>query len=156
MSELFLDMAERCSKAFTNTTQTANTRKKNVFLKRNGLCELPVIMMLMKVTANAGQKIGTLMDLASDTNYLTHKAVDRLRRSEKVTLVEHGLGGMTMKVNKERYHLRGRIKMPNGKEIAHELVCYGLDEIAKVHKVIEPEKLQILPGGQAGGVEEAK
>ena len=36
-------------------------------------------MMLMEVTANAGQKIGALVDLASDTNYITHKAAHRLR-----------------------------------------------------------------------------
>lgn len=35
-------------------------------------------MMLLEVTANAGQKIGTLIDLASDTNYITNEAADRL------------------------------------------------------------------------------
>ena len=30
--------------------------------------------MLLDVTANDGQRIGTLIDLASDTNYITHKA----------------------------------------------------------------------------------
>ncbi|KAK5920106.1 hypothetical protein CgunFtcFv8_023946 [Champsocephalus gunnari] len=34
------------------------------------------------------------------------------------------------------------VKTPKGTEKAHELVCYGLEEIAKVHKVISPEKLQ--------------
>ncbi len=57
---------------------------------KSGLNELPVIMMLMEVTTNAGQKIGTLIDLASDTNYITHEAADRLKlRSEKITLVLH-------------------------------------------------------------------
>lgn len=31
-----------------------------------GMEELPVIMMLLEVRANAGQKIGTLIDQASD------------------------------------------------------------------------------------------
>ena len=35
-----------------------------------------------------------------------------------------------------------RVKTPKGAEKAHELICYGLDEIAKVHKVVKPEKLQ--------------
>lgn len=35
-------------------------------------------MMLLEVTANAGQKIGTLIDLASDTNYITHRAASSL------------------------------------------------------------------------------
>ena len=45
-------------------------------------------MMLLEVTANAGQKIGTLIDLASDTNYITHEAAGRLNlKSEDITLV---------------------------------------------------------------------
>lgn len=34
-----------------------------------GLQELPVITMLLELTANARQKIGTLIDLASDQLY---------------------------------------------------------------------------------------
>ena len=100
-------------------------------------------MMLMEVTANAGQKIGTLVDLASDTNYITHQAADRLKlRSEKITLVVHGVGGMTTKVATRRYLLRIRVKTPKGTVKAHELVCYGLNEIAKVHRVVRPEQLK--------------
>lgn len=55
--------------------------------------------MLLEVTANAGQKIGTLIDWASDTNYSTYREVGRLKlRSEKITLVVHGVRGMAMKV----------------------------------------------------------
>ena len=44
--------------------------------------------MILEVTANAGQKIGTLIDLASDTNYITHEAAGELNlRSEVVTLI---------------------------------------------------------------------
>lgn len=51
-------------------------------------------MMLLEVVANAGQKVGTLIDLASDTNYITHKAASRLNlRSEDITLIVHGVGG---------------------------------------------------------------
>lgn len=100
MSELPPEMADRCRKAFTNkSTGRSDASSQSELLQRNGLCEIPVIMMLMKVTANAGQKIGTLIDLASDTNYITHKAAERLRlRSEKITLVVYGVGGMTIKV----------------------------------------------------------
>lgn len=69
LSELSQEMADRCRKAFTNTNKTAVTLDasgQSELLQRNGLTELPVIMMLMQVTANAGQKIGTLIDLASD------------------------------------------------------------------------------------------
>lgn len=40
----------------------------------SGLVEWPVLIMLLEVTANAEQKIGTLIDLVSDTNYITHEA----------------------------------------------------------------------------------
>ncbi len=84
-----------------------------------------------------------MLDLASDTNYITHKAAERLRlRSEDVTLIVHGVAGMTIKVKTKRYLLRVRVKADEDKERAHELLCYGLDEIAKVHKVIKPKQLQ--------------
>lgn len=54
-------------------------KDKMGLLFESGLKELPVIMMLMEVTTNAGQKIGTLINLASDTNYITHEAADRLK-----------------------------------------------------------------------------
>ena len=143
LAELSSVQAERCRMAFTNkATEGGMKYHQSQLLKKSGLCELPVIMMLMEVTANAGQKIGALVDLASDTNYITHKDAHRLRlRSEEVTLIVHGVGGMTIKVNTERYLLRVRVKTPKGAEKAHELICYGLDEIAKVHKVVKPEKL---------------
>lgn len=69
--------------------------------------ELPVILMLLEVTANAGQKIGTLINLASDTNYITHGAASRLNlKGEKIALVVHGVGGMTtnrMRPNNRKY-----------------------------------------------------
>lgn len=106
-------------------------------------CELPVIPMLLELTTNAGQKIGTLIDLASDTNYITHRAAGRLKlRSEMITLVVHGVGGMAMKVKTKRYLLKVRVKTPRGTERAHELISYGLDEIAKVHRVIKVHQLK--------------
>ncbi|XP_048836046.1 uncharacterized protein LOC125711305 [Brienomyrus brachyistius] len=144
LSQLSPELAEQCRKAFTNRSSvTLKTAGQSELLKKNGLIELPVIMMLMQVTANAGQKIGTLIDLASDTNYITHKAAERLGlRSEEITLVIHGVGGMTMRVNTRRYLLKVRVKTPKGTERAHQLVCYGLDEIAKVYQTIQPEKLK--------------
>lgn len=136
-------MADKCRRAFTNITAITNCAEKNQLrlMEANGFEELPVIMMLLEVTSNAGQKIGTLFDLASDTNYITHRATERLRlRSEKITLVIHGVRGMAMKVNTRRYLLR--VKTPRGTKRAHVLICYGLNEIPKVHRVIKPEQLK--------------
>lgn len=117
LAELSPELAEKCRRAFTNKiAHTSSTgRNQSKLLTRYGLRELPVLMMLMEVTSNAGQKVGTLLDLASDTNYITHKAADRLRlQREMITLVVHGVGGMTMRVSRERYLLRVRVKTSKG------------------------------------------
>lgn len=49
---------------------------------------------------------------------------------------------MAMKVKTKRYLLKVRVKTPKGTETVHELICYGLEEIAKVHRVIEAQQLQ--------------
>ncbi|XP_060762855.1 uncharacterized protein LOC132872219 [Neoarius graeffei] len=144
ISGLTPDMAEKFRRAFTNMAAKSHCIEKNLpGVMDSNTCDLPVILMLLEVTANAGQKIGTLIDLASDTNYITHRAARRLKlRSEKVTLVVHGVGGMAMKVKTKRYLLKVRVKTPRGTEQAHELICYGLNEIAKVQRVIKPHQLK--------------
>lgn len=93
--------------------------------------------------SNTGQKNGILIDLASDTNYITHRAAKRLGlASEKVTLVVYGVGGIATSVNSLRYHLRVRVIMPQGTEKAYQLICYGLDEIAQVRTSVRPEQIQ--------------
>ncbi|XP_047206287.1 uncharacterized protein LOC124858335 [Girardinichthys multiradiatus] len=105
-------------------------------------------MMILEVTANDGQKIGTLIDLASDTNYITHKAAARLNlRSKDITLVVHGVGGMKVSVKTKRYLLKICIRSSRGTFTSHQLVSYGLDSIADIHKHVSPEKLQkFFPG----------
>lgn len=49
-----------------------------------------------------------------------------------------------MKVKTKTYLLKVRVKTSRGTERAHELICYGLDEIAKVHRVIK-EQLKFFP-----------
>uniref|UniRef100_A0A8C5E9X1 ATP-dependent DNA helicase n=1 Tax=Gouania willdenowi TaxID=441366 RepID=A0A8C5E9X1_GOUWI len=51
---------------------------------------------------------------------------------------------MAMNVNTKRYHLKVRVKTPRGTERAHDLICYGLNEIARVHRNITPEKLRLF------------
>lgn len=61
-----------------------------------------MVMMLLEVTANAGQKIVTLIDLAFDTNYTTHRVASINLRSEEITLVVHGIRGMKTRVTISR------------------------------------------------------
>lgn len=108
----------------------------------SGLQELPVLMMLLEVTANAGQKIGTLIDLASDTNYITHKAANRLKvRSEEITLIFHGVGGMKVCVETKCYLLKIHVKTSKGTFKPYQFVCYGLDSIADIHKYVKANHL---------------
>lgn len=67
------ELTEEFRKAFSNKTSAAN-----------GPIAYPVVMMLLEVTTNSDQLIGTLIDLASDTNYITHSAAQR-RSGETVT-----------------------------------------------------------------------
>ena len=100
-------------------------------------------MMLLEVTANAGQKIGSLIDLASDTNYITHKAAGWLNlRSEDIMLVVHGVGGMKVLVKTKRYLQKSRINTPRGTLKSHQLICYGLDNIADIHRHVSAKELQ--------------
>ncbi len=82
---------------FSNTaTRVFNATKETPsLLAQGGLLE-SVIMMPLKVTANAGQKVGTLIDLESDTNYIAHSAANCLTlKGEMITLIIYGVGGIT-------------------------------------------------------------
>lgn len=91
------ELEKQCRDAFSKTASRAlNTSKdQSNLLMAGGLQGLRVIMMLLEITANARQKVGALIDLPSYTNYITHKAAQRLNlRSEEIPLLVHGVGGM--------------------------------------------------------------
>lgn len=139
------ELAKQCRDIFSNTASRAcsTVRDQPGLLVESGLRELPVIVILLEVTANAGQKIRTLIDLASDTNYITHKAASRLNlRNEEITLVVHGVGRMKVCMGTKRYLLKIPINTPKGTLKSRQMVCYGLDSIADVHKHVTPEQLQ--------------
>ena len=136
ISKLSPELAKQCRDAFSNAASKTLNRvtKPSSLLMESGLQEFPVIMMLLEVTANAGQKIGTLIDLASDTNYITHKAASKLNlRSEEITRCPWGRG-MKVHVETKRYLLKIRVETPRGTLQSHQLVCYGLDNIADVYQ----------------------
>lgn len=98
-------------------------------------CEKPVIFMLLEVMAKVGQRIGTLIDLASNVNYITHRAARRLGlQGEKVLIAIQGRGGMANNVTTKRYLLAVKIKTPKCTE--------GLNEIAKMDKAVKAEQLK--------------
>lgn len=99
--------------------------------------ECPVIMMLLDVTTNSGQLVGTLTDLASDTNYISNKAAERLKlNGENIKLIVQGVGGMEKTITTKKYTLRLRVKTPKGTIVEHKLLCYGLEDVAKVNQLL--------------------
>ena len=57
VSELPPEMVEKFRRAFTNITAKTHCADKLGVMESSALPELPVILMLLEVTANAGQKI---------------------------------------------------------------------------------------------------
>ena len=49
---------------------------------------------------------------------------------------------MEVCVETKRYLLKIRVKTPKGTLRAHQLVCFGLDSIAEIHKHVAPKQLQ--------------
>lgn len=49
---------------------------------------------------------------------------------------------MKVQVKTKRYLLKIRVSTSKGTLRAHQLVCYGLDNIADLHKSVTPEELQ--------------
>ena len=136
------DLRAELRKAFSNKASTT------ICTAGGRLNEYPVVMMLLEVTTNSGQMIGTLIDLASDTNYITNNAAQRLGLiGESIKLIVHGIGGMTTTVTTKRYSLRLRVKTTKGTVTEHKLLCYGLESIAEVSQPVTPQQLQkIFPG----------
>lgn len=150
LSKLPPELAQQCRDAFCNITSRAynSTAAERGLLEENGLNEYPVILMILNVPANDGQRIGTLIDLPSDTNYITHRAASKLNlRSEDVTLVVYGVAGMKVSVATKRYLLKIRVNTPRGTLKSHQLICYGLDKIEEVHRHVPAVKVtEDLPG----------
>ena len=116
-----------------STTFKANRRSKSPGSVR----EYPVLMMLQNVEVNHGRMLGALIDLASDTNYITHEAASQLGlEPEKVQLVVFGVGGMKTAVSTSRYTLKVKVMTPRKGRKFQEIVCYGLEEIARVDRPI--------------------
>lgn len=131
------DLREEFRKAFSNKASAITCSAGN------GPTEYPVVMMLLEVTTNSGQLIGTLIDLASDTNYITHSAAQRLGlNGESIRLIVHGVGGMTKTVRTKRCVLRLRVRTSKGAVAEHKLLCYGLESIAEVSHPVTPQQLQ--------------
>ena len=139
--------ADEVKKAFTNTT--ASTARSGAKLQEK---EYPVLMMLVEIETRGGDHLGALIDLASDTNYITHRAAKRLGLvGEPVTLIVHGVGSMVTRVDTKRYLLTIKVWTSRGTLTCHGMTCYGLDDIASVGEVVTSGRLEkFFPGVKSG------
>lgn len=144
---LTLEQLEAIRNACTNKVSSTVCAGKGLVDER-GPKELPVLMMLMEVTTKSGDWIGALIDLASDTNYITHQAAERLGLvGEPITLVVYGVGGMEVKEETKRYCVNLKVATKKWTWRLHELLCYGLKEIAKVDNIVNSTRLErFFPG----------
>ncbi len=108
--------------------------------------------MLVSVTTKRGDSLGALVDLASDTNYITHQAAERLGLTgEPITLVVYGVGTMKVKVDTKRYLVTIKVWTSRGTLKFHEMICYGMEDIAKVDRVVRSKRLeQFFPEAKPG------
>ncbi|RXN38928.1 gag-pol fusion poly [Labeo rohita] len=138
LAELTAEQREKYKNAFSNRISSTVCAKVG-----DGLQEHPVVMMLMGVTTNSGCLIGALIDLASDTNYITNETADHLGLcGENIKLIVHGVGGMKKTVLTKRYSMRLKVKTSKGKVVEHRILCYGLENIAEVSQSVTAEQLQ--------------
>lgn len=138
LAKLSPELKAEFKEAFSNKASTTVCTSTS-----NEPKEYPVIMMLLEATTNSGQLVGTLIDLASDTNYISNEAAKRLKLSgDNIKMIVYGVGGMERTVDTKRYTLRLRIKTPKGTVTEHKLLCYGLENIAKVNQAVKPQHLQ--------------
>ncbi|XP_027138459.1 uncharacterized protein LOC113746562 [Larimichthys crocea] len=133
---------EAVRRACTNKATSRVSTDKSL-IERSGLKEHPVLMMLVPVTTKRGDSLGALVDLASDTNYITHQAAERLGLTgEPISLVVYGVGTMKVKVDTKRYLVTIKVWTSRGTLKLHKMICYGMEDIAKVDRVVTSERLE--------------
>ena len=97
---------------------------------------LPVMVQAQFVTGKDNTKIGTLMDLASTDDYITHRYAKKIGlHGEDVELIVEGIGGKETFYNSKIYQVP--ILDKNGVEVV--ISCYGMEEISSVTPPPEKE-----------------
>ena len=127
-SHHFLLCAKKPVKSGSNVAKTSSNTATGSQSK------LPVMLQAQFVTGVHNTKIGTLMDLCSTDDYVTHRyAKKRNFHGEDVELLVEGLGG------KETFYKTKIYQVPvfdkNGVRI--DIPCFGMDEISSVAAPLE-------------------
>ena len=109
-------------KSSSNVVVTTNTASV-------GKSSLPVMVQAQFVNGVGNSKIGTLMDLCSTDDYVTHRyALKKKFPSEEVNLIIEGVGGKESRYNTKVYQVP--IFDMNGNQ--YIIPCFGLETISSV------------------------
>jgi len=108
------EQLEAVRKACTNKVSSTICAGKDL-VGESGQKEHPVLMMLVEVTTKRGDWVRAPINLASDTNYITHQAAERLGLAgEPITLVIYSVGGMEARVETKRYCVSIKVATKRG------------------------------------------
>ena len=95
----------------------------------------PVMVQTSYVSAKCGTRLGTMFDLCSTDDYITHKCARRNGfEGIDVVLIIEGIAGSEVKIETKLY----TVHLVDNEGEVHELPCYGLEKISSV--VNPPEK----------------
>lgn len=122
-----------------------------VLIEQSGLKEHPFLMILVPVTTKRGDSLGALVELVSNANYITHQAAERLELTgEPISLVVYVVGTMKVRVTK-KYLVTIKVWTSRGTLRFREMICFGMENIAKVDRVGTSEWLgQFFPEVKPG------
>ena len=116
------------------TKSSSKVAKVATMTAKNTNTMLPVMVQAQFVTGCDKSEIGTLMDLCSTDDYVTHRYAKKNHLSgEHVELVVEGMGGKNTYYETKVYMVAIMIQ---GKK--YEFPCYGMDEISSIAE--PPEK----------------
>ncbi|KAG7485761.1 hypothetical protein JOB18_017835 [Solea senegalensis] len=93
-----------------------------------------------------------MLDLASDTNYITHQVAEKLGLTgEPVLIALHGVKTFKEIIQTKRYLVTIKVWTPQRTLRLRQLNCYGLDTIARVGHVVTSEHLEKFFSGVEPG-----
>ena len=117
-----------CSKKPVKSSSKVSSVSATSLAAQSDNAMLPVMLQAQYVPGLNGSKIGTLMDLASTDDYVTHRYAKKHNiPGEDVQLMVEGMGGKNTFYETKVY----MVPIMVGKE-KYEFACYGMDEISTV------------------------
>ena len=114
-----------CPKA-SKTAKTSSNSTTMTAINGDGM--LPVLLQMQYVFTPGGSGVGTLLDLASTDDYVTHRYARKNKlHGADVDLIIEGMGGEEKFYKTKLY----RVPIKHG-DVVYEIPCYGMEKITSV------------------------